>query len=185
MNQPARPTLPDSGQLFDEWLVVRVQSGEAAAAQELARRWNPRLLRTARRLVGAELAPVAVQECWVAILKGLKSLRDPSRFAPFAFTVLRRRVADLIRAKRVDEDISEMEIASPAGQDDAAAITQAFAALPLDQRLAAQLFFVEGLALAEIAEVQGVPLGTAKSRLFHARQKLNLALSETLAGGDT
>ena len=37
------------------------------------------------------------------------------------------------------------------------------AGLPPDQRLAAQLFFVEGLTLAEIAEVQQVPEGTAKS----------------------
>ena len=52
-----------------------------------------------------------------------------------------------------------------------------FAALPADQRLAAQLFFGEGLTLAEIAEVQAVPLGTAKTRLFHARRKLKAALS--------
>jgi RNA polymerase sigma-70 factor (ECF subfamily) len=143
---------------------------------QLAQRWHPRLLRTARRLVGSELAPVAVQESWVAILKGLRGLRDPSRFAPFAFIILHRRVADLLNQRRPHEDISEMEIATPPAQGDAAAITQAFARLPLDQRLAAQLFFVEGMSLAEIAEVQAVPLGTAKSRLFHARQKLKLAL---------
>jgi DNA-directed RNA polymerase specialized sigma24 family protein len=51
------------------------------------------------------------------------------------------------------------------------------AALPGDQRLAAQLFFVEGLTLAEVAEVQQVPEGTAKSRLFHARRRLKAALS--------
>ena len=36
---------------------------------------------------------------------------------------------------------------------------------------------IEGLTLAEIAEVQAVPLGTAKTRLFHARRKLKAALS--------
>ena len=61
--------------------------------------------------------------------------------------------------------------------DDAVAIRHAFAALPTDQRFAAQLFFVEGLTLAEIAQVQGIPLGTAKTRLFHARRKLKAALS--------
>ncbi|MEC7534157.1 MAG: sigma factor-like helix-turn-helix DNA-binding protein, partial [Pseudomonadota bacterium] len=65
--------------------------------------------------------------------------------------------------------------------DDAVAIRHAFAALPTDQRFAAQLFFVEGLTLAEIAQVQSIPLGTAKTRLFHARRKLKAALS----GDDT
>ena len=44
---------------------------------------------------------------------------------------------------------------------------------------AAHLYFVEGLKLCEIAEVQDVPTGTAKTRLFHARRKLKAALGET------
>ncbi len=56
-------------------------------------------------------------------------------------------------------------------------ILQAFAALAPEQRLAAHLYFVEGLTLAEIADVQDIPTGTAKSRLFHARRKLKVALS--------
>ena len=51
------------------------------------------------------------------------------------------------------------------------------AALPAEHRFAAHLFFIEGLTLAEIADAQGVPLGTAKSRLFHARRQLKAALS--------
>lgn len=178
-----RPFAPDTEQLLDEWLVVRVQAGEQGAAEELARRWQPRLARTARRLLGeAEPALVVVQEAWVAILRGMGRLRDPARFAPFAFTILRRRCADAIRAhaslRGTTEDISEVDIQQPADQGEALAIRQAFAALPPDQRLAAQLFFVEGLTLAEIAEVQEVPLGTAKSRLFHARRQLKAALSD-------
>lgn len=182
MTKPSHPRLPDSEQLLDEWLVVRAQAGDRSAAHQLAERWHPKLLRTARRLLGeAEGAHSAAQEAWVAILRGLQGLRDPARFAPFAFTILRRRCVDAIRARASlrdkSEDISELEIHQPAAQDEALAIRQAFGLLPADQRLAAQLFFVEGLTLAEIAEVQGVPLGTAKSRLFHARQKLKAALS--------
>ena len=82
-----------------------------------------------------------------------------------------------MQADRTRRGESEDEPALPAAADDALAIRQAFSALPGDQRLAAQLFFVEGLTLAEIAEVQEVPLGTAKTRLFHARRKLKAALS--------
>lgn len=158
--------------------------GDRKAANRLAVRFQPRLLRTARRLLGdAELAATVVQEAWLSILRGLPRLREPARFAPFAFGILRRRCVDAVRKAQRTRAVFAQD-AEPAGQTttqpvDALAIRQALAALPLDQRLAAQLFFVEGLTLAEIAEVQAVPVGTAKSRLFHARQKLKAALTYT------
>ncbi|MXO59400.1 sigma-70 family RNA polymerase sigma factor [Altererythrobacter salegens] len=154
--------------------------GDRAAAETLARRWNPRLLRTARRLVGAEMAPGVVQDCWVSILRGIATLRDPARFAPWAFGILRRRCADAIRkaqSQRAEAEPNEAPAGLSSQPDETLAIAEAMASLPADQRLAAQLFFVEGLTLAEIAEVQEVPLGTAKTRLFHARRKLKAALS--------
>lgn len=171
---------PPAERLYDELLVTLVQAGDRRAGQRLAARWQPRLARTARRLLGDEEAAIAtVQECWLSILRGIDSLRDPSRFAPWAFGILRRRCADRIRSAQTDrkhggEFATEPAIAATA--EDSLAIREAFAALPPDQRLAAQLFFVEGLTLAEIAEVQDVPVGTAKTRLFHARRKLKAAL---------
>ena len=175
-----------SDRLYDELLVTLVQSGDRAAADRLAKRWYPRLARTARRLLGSdELALEAVQECWVSFIKGMGRLRDPSRFAPWAFGIRRRRCADRIRANQSSPAMSELQdtvAASHELPDETLTIVQAFAGLPTDQRLAAQLFFVEELTLAEIAEVQGIPTGTAKSRLFHARQKLKAALTETIPG---
>jgi RNA polymerase sigma factor (sigma-70 family) len=166
---------------FDALLVTLAQAGDRAAAERLARRWHPRFLRTARRLVGAELAPSAVQDCWLAIVRGLAGLRDPSRFPPWAFGILRRRCADSIRRAQTERrharDCVPGDSSGPGLPDERLAIAQAMAALPPDQRLAAHLFFVEGLTLGEIAEAQGVPLGTAKSRLFHARRRLKAALS--------
>jgi len=172
---------PQTAQIYDELLVTLVWSSDRKAAELLARRWHPRLLRTARRLVGSELAQSAVQESWVSILRGIGRLKDPARFAPWAFGILRRRCADSIRQAqnhRLRSSEPALEGMSAAAMpDETVAIAQAMTALPPDQRLAAQLFFVEGLTLAEIAEAQGVPLGTAKSRLFHARRRLKVALS--------
>ena len=169
-----------AGAAYDELLVTFAIAGDRRAAERLARRWHPRLLRTARRLVGADLAPGAVQECWVSILRGLGRLRDPARFAPWAFGILRRRCADAIRrhsAERARGGGEPDRVHAAALPGEALAIARAMAGLPGDQRLAAQLFFIEGLTLAEIAEVQQVPEGTAKSRLFHARRRLKAALS--------
>ncbi|MEM9842919.1 MAG: sigma factor-like helix-turn-helix DNA-binding protein, partial [Pseudomonadota bacterium] len=51
-------------------------------------------------------------------------------------------------------------------------IDQALAALNAEHRLAAILYFGDGLSLNEIAAVADIPVGTAKSRLFKARQLL-------------
>jgi RNA polymerase sigma-70 factor (ECF subfamily) len=171
-----------AGAAYDELLVTLAMAGDRRAAEQLARRWHPRLLRTARRMVGADMAPGAVQDCWVSILRGIGRLRDPARFAPWAFGILRRRCADAIRRQsaarsRDGGELSGAEPDSGSLPGEAWAIARAMAGLPPDQRLAAQLFFVEGLTLAEIAEVQKVPEGTAKSRLFHARRRLKAALS--------
>lgn len=181
MTGPSAPAT-DAERLYDELLVTLVQSGDRDAANRLAVRWHPRLARTARRLLGdREAALGAVQDSWVSILRGIGGLRDPSRFAPWAFGILHRRCADRIRRMQSRRDrTGEIEGEVPgevSNADDGLALRQAFAALPPDQRLAAQLFFVEGLTLAEIAEVQRVPVGTAKSRLFHARRQLKAALS--------
>lgn len=179
---------PDTGALFDEMLVVMAQSGDRRALEQLFRRWNPRLARAARRYCGQnEAALDLAQDCWIGIVRRLDSLRDPARFRSFAFAVLHRRGADHLRkvyrerAAMAEQEADTAPASAPSGQ---IAIAQAFAALPPDQRLAAHLHFVEGLTLAEIAEVQSIPEGTAKSRLFHARRKLKAALDPDFEGED-
>ena len=183
--------LPSSGDLFDELLVTQLRQGDRAAAQRLYKRWSPRLLRAARRYCGSDDgAGDLAQECWLAIWKGLARLKDPSKFRAYIFGVLHRRGADYIRKKirernhliaQEDAGLQPIDVQAPR-QEEKAAIHQAFAALPPDQRLAAHLHFVEGLSLTEIATAQSIPTGTAKSRLFHARRKLKEALGENSKG---
>ncbi|MDJ0641233.1 MAG: RNA polymerase sigma factor [Erythrobacter sp.] len=175
-----------SGGAFDELLVLLSQQGDRRALERLHARWNGRLARAALRYTGdPELARDLVQECWIGIWKGIKRLRDPARFRSYAFAVLHRRGADHVRgairdrSTRAPFTVEEMpEQAVPARQAERIALQQAFAALSPDQRLAAHLHFVEGLTLREIASVQDIAEGTAKSRLFHARRKLKEALGE-------
>ncbi|KWV90449.1 RNA polymerase sigma factor [Erythrobacter sp. YT30] len=172
-----------SSALFDELLVVLAQQGDRAAFERLYARWNPRLLSAARRYAGdGELARDLVQECWVGIWKGIGRLKSPQQFRSYAFSVLHRRGSDAIaramKARKHETGAAiEAQSCSPS-QDDRSALSNAFEGLPPDQRLAAHLHFVEGLTLAEIARAQGIPLGTAKTRLFHARRKLKTALSD-------
>ncbi len=178
--QKAAP--PTSGTLYDEWLVTMAKAGDRRAADRLYQRWNSRLARAARRYgMQEEAALDLAQECWLAIFKGLSRLRDPARFRSYAFAVLHRRGSDHIRRTLRERDalaeIEREDVPSNETVTERAAITQAFSSLSPDQRLAAHLHFVEGLTLQEIADIQRIPEGTAKSRIFHARRKLKAALS--------
>jgi len=187
---PHRQSPPASSALYDEWLVMMAQGGDAKAAEMLFRRWNPRLARAARRYgMRDEAALDLAQECWVAILKGLGTLQEPARFRSYAFAVLHRRGSDHIRKalrerSAVAEQTLESANTSQCDLGERLAITQAFAQLSPDQRVAAHLHFVEGLTLREIAQVQQIPAGTAKTRIFHARRKLKAALTPLEEGDD-
>ena len=59
-------------------------------------------------------------------------------------------------------------------------VDEAVAALPVEQRAAVQLHYVEGLKLWEIASLLGAPLGTIKARLHRARAQLRQSLIDTM-----
>jgi RNA polymerase sigma factor (sigma-70 family) len=172
----------DIDRVYTQLLLVAARGGDREAGNRLAARWYPRLLSTARRLLrDDDLAREAVQETWIAICRGWLSLRDPARFPAWAFGILHRRCADAIRAAKLRRSrlAPEDESSEPSTREAdiyGVALHEALGALSHDHRVAAILFFHQGLTLAELAEATGVPLGTAKSRVFHARQHLRAHL---------
>lgn len=172
----------DTDRVYDELLVTLARSGDRKAANRLAARWYPRLMRTALRLLrDRSEAEEAVQEAWAGICRGWPRLSDPAMFPGWAFGILRRKCVDRIRkvqgqrARLVPMDAAP-EPSQPARGELRVEIDQALAALSDDHRLVAVLYFGEGLSLNEIAAVTGTPVGTAKSRVFHARQHLKSTL---------
>ena len=172
----------DTERVYDELLVTLARSGDQKAANRLAARWYPRLMRTALRLVGDRgEAEEAVQEAWAGICRGWPRLSDPAMFPGWAFGILRRKCVDRIRKVQSDHIRSAPleaapEPSQPARGELQVEIDQALAGLSPGHRLAAILYFGEGLSLNEIAAVTGVPVGTAKSRIFNARQHLKSRL---------
>lgn len=168
--------------VYDELLVTLARSGDRKAANRLAARWYPRLMRTALRLLqDRSEAEEAVQEAWAGICRGWPRLSDPAMFPGWAFGILRLKCVDRIRKAQVYRSRNAPleaapEPSQPARGELQVEIDQALATLSDDHRLAAVLYFGEGLSLNEIAAVTGVPLGTAKSRIFNARQHLKSCL---------
>jgi RNA polymerase sigma-70 factor (ECF subfamily) len=170
--------------VVDEMLVLAAQAGQVEAFERLAVRWHPRLLRHARRLTGdAEGAREAVQEAWLAVARGLRRLDDPARFASWVFRIVGRRCFDWIagrsRERRRAADLDEAA-GAPAGPgadpDDIVRVREALRRLAPEPRALLALFYAEGLSIAEIAGTLGIPAGTVKSRLYHARERLRAVL---------
>ena len=178
----------ESDRIFDELLLTRIQAGDRNAADRLSARWQPRLMRTAKRLLGDEdQARTAVQETWTGICKGWRNLRDRSRFAPWCYRILHNKCADLIRVNQKKRDFECAEAAEQlivSGAEEKVSLDQAFARLSINHRIAATLYFAAGLTAKEISEATQVPLGTVKTRIFHARKRLKNMLTEPNKEGE-
>ena len=112
---------------------------------------------------------------------------------PYLLRVARHRAIDRLRGRRRNErKLSAVALewgrqsVAPAEPDEAghpgwqvhAQVHAAFEALPAEQRTAVQLAYFEGLTQSEIAARLGIPLGTVKTRLRLAFDRLRTALSD-------
>jgi RNA polymerase sigma-70 factor (ECF subfamily) len=172
---------------LDAYLAASARVGDAKALALLVKRWNPKLVSHAWRLLGdAEAARDAAQEGWAEIVRSLPRLEDTSAFATWAYRIVSRRCAraigGAIRRRRLAEAVAAEPAPKPElglQQDeasDAERLRRAIAALPPEQRAAIALFHLEEMSVAETAVALAVPAGTVKTRLMHARRKLRAAL---------
>ena len=174
---------------LDEYLVSLSQAGSIEALDGLARRWTPRLLRYTARVLGVsgdavETARDVVQETWVGVIRGLRGLRDPAQFPAWIYGIATRKCADAIRAqtrrRRLDADVAAANTVGPVAtltlSEQQIDLANGIRGLPPIHRAAVHLFYREDLSVEEIASVLGIPAGTVKSRLHHAREALKRQL---------
>ena len=167
--------------LIDEMLVLRSQAGETAALELLVGRWQRRLWRHAYRLTGREDATWdAVQEAWMAVVKGIGRLNDPAQFSRWAYRIVSNKCADARRRQARQTQASQNwrcrnrtgREANATDGEKIESLQEAMQALGGEVRSILAMRYQEGFGLAEIAEILDIPEGTVKSRLFHAREKL-------------
>lgn len=178
--------------ILDEYLVLVIQAGSRDAFDSLVRRWTPRLLRYASRVLGDNLADAArdvVQETWVGAVRGIQRLREPAQFRVWIYAIAERKCADELRSRlrrrRLEADAcswSGAAIDHGTGAIEALAVARGIAHLPPEQRSVVHLYYAEDLSVEEIAAVVDVPAGTVKSRLHHAREKLRHYMSGETKG---
>lgn len=181
-----------TGRVLDEYLVVAAAAGDRRAFEDLARRWNRKLIAHAWRLTGDEdAARDAAQSGWVEIARGIGTLRDERAFPAWAYRIVSRRCARFIAGRQADRalagEVAAQPDPAPGTADEAVGVREtsrrlhaAIRALPPAQRAAIALFHFEEMTVAETAVALDAPAGTIKTRLMHAR----LALRAVLEGDD-
>ncbi len=168
----------------DAELVVAARHGDDDAFDELVRRHAARLHAVARRLVGVAHAEDAVQDCLFAAYRSLSTFRGDARFATYLHAILVRQCRRRVRRDARAAPWPEIDPPSPRpGPGDHAEraelhrqVRRAVAGLPPRFREAIVLREAAGLDYAEIARALGVPIGTVRSRLARARERLREAL---------
>lgn len=174
----------------DPDLLDRVRAGDRIAARALYDAHVGRVLRLAHRLTGdAELAREVAQDAFVKALSRLDQFRGDASFSTWLHRIVvtvslntLKRVRRRHRRETPIEDV-EQEIGGGGGHDGVDPILRdrlhrAIDALPEIYRTTLVMHELEGYSHIEIAEALGVAVGTCKSRLFIARDKLRAALRD-------
>lgn len=167
-------------------LVRRAVKGDHEAFDALVRFASNRLYGIAYRILRDQYrAEDALQQALINIWNELPRLRDPDRFDAWTYRVIvRAATAEARRAGPTDRTSPLLpDDADPArSPDDYRAVVdrdqleRGFSRITAEQRAVLVLQHYAGLSQAEIADVLGVPVGTAGSRIHYAIRALRAAL---------
>ena len=183
--------------IYDELLVLDCQRGDQAALKELVGRWQKRLGRRGRRgrfalrLTGdPDAAADALQESWMASVRGIGRLDDPASFRAWAYRIVANKCADWVRKNQRRRELNELITADSDGrvvesaeaelekQDEISQVRLAIRKLSDDRRMILTLKYVDEMPTREISKALNIPQGTVKSRLYHAREELKNILEK-------
>ena len=186
----------------DRALLLAAQAGDGRAFRKLVERHQRRALAIALGMVRDEQdARDLVQEAFLRVYRGLDRFQGESSFFTWFYRILTNLAIDFVRRpSRRDAEhddrrsrfdaadeadapfVSRIDGAEPLDalhrRELAARIREALDALPPYHRGVILMREVEGMSYEEMAQAMNVSKGTIMSRLFHARQKLQRALSD-------
>lgn len=176
---------PGSAQsLYLQLLILRSQIGSEAAFTELVERYTPGLRRYLRALLHHDAdAEDALQEVWTSTFRGLCQLKDARAFTTWLYRIARDRAYRELRRRRVRTE-PDVELDPPPAvteatfdDEDVRHLREAMQLLSIPHRDVLLLRFYEDLSTEQISQVIGCSSGTARSRLFYAKQALREILN--------
>jgi RNA polymerase sigma factor (sigma-70 family) len=178
------------GTLSDESLLAGMAAGDTDAAATFVRRYQRRVYGLAFTIVGS--APVAeevAQEAFLRIWRNAAAFdHRRGRVSTWVLTITRNRAIDALRLRGerpVDPHALTVALVVREGRqaespgteyEDRDHLRRALCALPPEQSRPIVLSVFYGLTAKEAAELEGIPLGTAKTRIRRGLAKLREVL---------
>jgi len=172
----------------DEDLALRAQRGCPDSFEELVRRFQVPLVHFLRQRAGTEEAEDLAQDTLLRAYENLHRYRPAWKFGTWLFTIARRLNLNRMRRREpaTDSDaLSEVEspVASPAAivaeEENRQRLWETAAAVLSEPQITALwLYYVEEMAVKEIARVVGRSRVAVKTMLFRSRKKLLPMLDE-------
>lgn len=168
-----------------DWTDVRAaQAGDAAALARLLRSLSDELMPLAGALAGGD-GDRLLGDCLSRVYERISQLRDPSAVIGWSRAILVRQFLDERRARlrRPTCTIEGIQVAGPAALGpEVMDLRDAVARLPRVDRALLVLHYWQRYTLVECAESLQVPVGTAKSRLNRALERLRKEMGDESGG---
>ena len=180
----------------DEELVARSRGGDLDSFNQLILRWERPIYALAYRVIGREEdARDVCQETFLRAFRGLPGFKGEAKFSSWLYRIALNLSRDWIRRQRraptiqLPEGADPSEVAAEQGpvesiedlvsrRELSAVVEDAMALLPEEQRTAIVLKEYHGMTFQEIADLQGCPLSTVKTRLYQGLSVLRRHLEK-------
>ena len=180
----------------DEDLVARAKRGDADSFNQLILRWERPIYALAYRVIGREEeARDVCQDTFLRAFRALPGFKGEAKFSSWVYRIAMNLCRDWMRKQRraptaqMPEGVDPIEMASENGpvesietlverRELSGVVAEAMKLLPEEQRMAIILKEYHGMTFQEIADLQGCPLSTVKTRLYQGLSVLRRRLEK-------
>ena len=178
--------------LSDAQLVMLALDGDSVAFETLFKRYREEIyaLCISRTMGNTEDVSDLVQETFVKVYLNLAKYDPRYTFGQWIYTIARNTFIDYVRRRR--DNLSIDSITSPSvaptadeepdsriiNEQHSVQIARCMDSLPEKYRQMAELRFVREMSYEEIAAQVGLPIGTVKTQIHRARERLTKLISE-------
>ncbi len=176
--------LPDTSWTEAE-LIAGCRAGRRDALDTLVARHYDRLYRLAWSMAGPESAADLTQETFLAAVKSIPNFRGDAQLGTWLVSILRNQFSLHLRGQRkwklssIDGEGDRLPAPEPPEiERSVREILDRVKELPEELRTTLVLFYVDGMKYADIAAAMECPIGTVRSRLFEARERLKKLVSK-------
>lgn len=168
-------------------LVLRCQAGDDRAFSKLYEIFGGKTLGYLRGLIGDDALDVH-QDLWLAVFNNIGRIANPSAFRTWLFRATRHRAVDFLRGARREREliddirVEDTNVTNEADTGrfeafDKSDLDVALASMPPPQREVLILRYWDALSYNDIALIVGCPIGTVRTRLHHAKQRMHELLT--------